>query len=128
MSSHVFNAKRGPILVKADATGPARNTRLNLALDTGATTSLIDVAILIHLGFDPNQPHRHLRMATGSAVGIVPVFALTRLSALGQHRFVFPVVGQTLPPTSGIDGLLGLDFLRGQVLTIDFRAGQIDLS
>ncbi len=56
------------------------------------------------------------------------MFALTRLSALGQHRFVFPIIGHTQPPISGIDGLLGLDFLRGQVLNIDFRMGQIDLS
>ena len=127
MSGHAFNAKNGPIFIKAEATGPARTVRLNLALDTGATTSLNDIAILILLGVDPNQPLRSLRMATGSAVGIVPVFALTRLSALGQHRFIFPVVGHALPPTSGVDGLIGLDFVRDQVLTIDFRAGQIDL-
>jgi hypothetical protein len=47
---------------------------------------------------------------------------------LGQHRFVFPVIGQTLPPSSGVDGLLGLDFLRDQILTIDFRLGQITLA
>jgi hypothetical protein len=128
MSTHLFNANQGPILIKAELTGPARSSRLNLALDTAATTSLIDLAILTLLGFDPNQPLRRLQMATGSAVGIVPVFALTRLSALGQHRFVFPVIGHTLPPTTGVDGLLGLDFLRGQVLNIDFRSGQIDLS
>ena len=128
MSAHVFNAKRGPILIKAEISGPARTSRLNLVLDTGATTSLIDVAILTFLGFDPNQPLRRIRMVTGSALGIVPIFALTRLSALGRNRFIFPVVGHTLPPSSGVDGLLGLDFLRDQVLTIDFRAGQIDLT
>jgi hypothetical protein len=33
-----------------------------------------------------------------------------------------------LPPGAGVDGLLGLDFLRGQSLTIDFRSGEITLS
>jgi hypothetical protein len=28
----------------------------------------------------------------------------------------------------GINGLIGLDFLRDQVLTIDFRLGQINLA
>jgi hypothetical protein len=128
MSKHPFNANQGPILVRAQASGPAGSINLNLALDTAATSSVVGLANLIHLGFDPTQPLRRLRMATGSATGIVPVFALTRLSALGQHRFIFPVVGHTLPSSSGVDGLLGLDFLRNQVLTIDFRAGQIDLS
>jgi hypothetical protein len=128
MSSHAFNAKHRAIFVFAEASGPTGTINLKLALDTAATTSVIALANLIHLGFDPTQPFQKLRMTTGSAVGIVPVFALTRLSALGHHRFVFPVVGHTLPPGSGVDGLLALDFLRNQVLTIDFRAGQVALS
>jgi hypothetical protein len=37
----------------------------------------------------------------------------------------FPVLGHTLPPSAGVDGLLGLDFLRGQSLTLDFRSGHL---
>ena len=122
-----FNRKRGPIVLVAEATGPTGTTNLNLVLDTGATTSLIRLSNLIYLGFDPNQPLRHVGITTGSAVGNVPLFALTRLSALGQHRYIFPVIGHALPTSPGVDGLLGLDFLRDQVLTIDFRAGQITL-
>ena len=58
MSTHPFSPKKGPILVRAEATGPNGSTNLNLLLDTGATTSLIDLAILISLGFDPDQPLR----------------------------------------------------------------------
>jgi hypothetical protein len=47
---------------------------------------------------------------------------------LGQHRFGFPVLAYTLPVSASVYGLLGLDFLRDQVLTIDFRAGQITLA
>ncbi len=128
MSTHSFNPKRGPILVEAEATGPTGSTSLKLLLDTGATTSLIKLVLLLQLGFDLAQPIRRMRMATGSAVGMVPVFELTRLSALAQHRYIFPVIGHALPAGSGVDGLLGLDFLRDQVLTIDFRSGQFALS
>jgi hypothetical protein len=128
VSAQVFNGRQGPILIEAQATGPAGTVDLNLVLDTGATTSLIDFGIILHLGFDPNQPLQRARMTTGSAVGIAPVFALTRFSALGHHRFVFPVIAHSLSSASNVDGLLGLDFLRNQALTIDFRAGQIDLS
>jgi hypothetical protein len=128
MSTHVFNPKMGPILVEAEATGPTGSTNLKLVLDTGATTSLIRLACLARLGFDPNQPDGHLHMTTGSSVGIVPVFALTRFSALGQNQFNFAVIGHPLPSSAGVDGLLGLDFLRGQILTLDFRVGQITLA
>jgi hypothetical protein len=33
----------------------------------------------------------------------------------------------TLPPSAGVDGLLGLDFLRGMRFTADFRAGALTL-
>jgi predicted aspartyl protease len=128
VSAHAFPPEPGPILVQATATGPASTVELKLILDTGATTSLIDFTTLLLLGFDPNSSPRRIQMTTGSAVEAVPVVVLTRLSALGQHRFGFPVIAHTLPEGSGVDGLLGLDFLRGQVLTIDFRANWIQLA
>ena len=33
-----------------------------------------------------------------------------------------------IPADAGVDGLLGLDFLRGHVLTLDFRGGIITLA
>jgi predicted aspartyl protease len=38
------------------------------------------------------------------------------------------VSGHTLPRNIPIDGLLGLDFLRGLELNINFRTGQITLT
>ena len=55
------------------------------------------------------------------------MFTLAKISALGQDRIDFPVLAHTLPPGAGVDGLLGLDFFRGQFLTLDFRTGQITL-
>ena len=128
MSHHAFNPGSGPILVAATATGPAGSANLKLVLDIGATRSLIDLTTLLLLGFDPAQSPQRIQMTTGSSVEVVPVVVLTRLSALGQHRFGFPVMAHALPKGSDVDGLLGLDFLRGHVLTIDFQASWINLA
>jgi len=40
----------------------------------------------------------------------------------------FGVLGHTLPPSAGVDGLLGLDFFRGQSLTGDFRVGRVSVT
>lgn len=53
---------------------------------------------------------------------------LTKLAALEQERNNFLVLCHTLPPGTGVDGLLGLDFFRDQTLTIDFRKGELALS
>ena len=128
MSSARFNSRNGPILVDAEITGPAGSVVLKLVLDTGATKSLINLTTLLSLGFDPDQSTQRISMATGSSITVVPLVVLTRLSALGQHRFGFPVIAHALPASSAVEGLLGLDFLRGQILSIDFRAGQITLT
>jgi len=127
VNSYGFTPSRGPILVNAEITGLIGSVVLKLVLDTGATTSLINLTTLLSLGFDPDQSTRRIPMITGSSVEIVPIIVLTRLSALGQHRFGLPVIAHALPASSAVDGLLGLDFLRGRALTIDFRAGQITL-
>ena len=125
--NHPFIAKHGPILVEAEVTGPARSLALTLILDTGATTSLIKESVLLVLGFDLASVTDRVRMTTGSVVTTVPRVVLTRLTTLGQQRIGFPVLAYTLPASVSVSGLLGLDFLRGQVLTLDFRAGQITL-
>jgi hypothetical protein len=57
-----------------------------------------------------------------------PKVKLVQLDALGQTRDDFAVLAHTLPSSAHIDGWLGLDFLRGQLLTLDFRAGEIMLA
>jgi hypothetical protein len=77
MSKHAFNPKQGPVLVEAEATGPAGSANLELVLDTGATTSLINRSTLLYLGFDPDQSLQHVRMTTGSTVEVVPIIVKT---------------------------------------------------
>ena len=128
MTAHSFTPKHGPVIVDAEASGPLGTTNLKLLLDTGATRSLIKLSALLFIGIDPDQPIRRVAMLTGSAIEHAPIVMLTRLGALGQQRVGFSVIAHTLPAGATVDGLLGLDFFRDQVLTIDFQAGQITVS
>ena len=80
------------------------------------------------VGYSPDAATDRVQVTMGNGIETVPRLVLNRFSALGQHRLGLPVLSYGLPPTAGIDGLLGLDFLRGSVLTIDFQNGQIALS
>jgi predicted aspartyl protease len=128
MSSYPFHSASGPILVDAEVTGPSRMANVRLIVDTGATTSLIDRSVARYIGLDPDASPRHVRMTTGTTVQTVPVVTLTRLGALGRNRFGMAVIAHSLPATSGVDGLLGLDFFRGSRLVIDLAAGQIEVA
>lgn len=126
--SFPFDPRRGLIVIGAELTGPSGAAVLRLAVDTGATSTLVNVAMLVAIGCDPALAADRVQVTTGSGVEFAPRIELQRLAALGQERFGFPVLGHTLPPSAGVDGLLGLDFFRGLRLTIDFRAGQLGLA
>ena len=101
---------------------------LRLAPDTGATGPVVNVGMLVAVGYDPALVRDRIQVTTGSGIEFVPRVILDKIVALGHERIGFAVLGHTLPPSAGVDGLLGLDFFRGQSLTIDFRDGQVRLA
>jgi predicted aspartyl protease len=125
--SFSFQSRQGPILVQAEVTGPSRSLSLELILDTGATTTVLNETVVTALGYDLTTVTTRSQMTTGSTITTVPRVALTRMSALGVHRLGFPVLAYSLPSATSVMGLLGLDFVRDRVLTIDFLNGLIDL-
>ena len=89
---------------------------------------MVNIGMLVTIGYDPALAPDRIQITTGSGVEFAPRVTLDKITALGQERTEFPVLGHTLPPSAGIDGLLGLDFVRGQNLTVDFRTGQVTLA
>lgn len=126
--SFSFNPAFGLVIVQAKLFGPSGTATLNLALDTGASRTLLNEDILISVGYDLAAAVGHSNMTTGSKVESVLLICVDKLTALGQDRTALTVVSHTLPPSAGVDRLLGLDFLRGLNLNLDFRNGQITLS
>lgn len=84
--------------------------------------------MLLAIGCDPALTPERVQVTTGSGVEFPTRVVLQKISALGLQRPGFPVPGHTLPPSAGVDGLLGLDFFRGLNLAIDFRTGRLSLS
>ncbi len=126
--SFSFDPHQGLVIVQAELDGPSGSAVLRLALDPGATGTLINVGMLVSTGYDPALVPDRVQVTTGSSVEFVPRVMLSRITALGRERTNFLVLCHTLPPSAGIDGLLGLDFLRRQHLTVDFRGGRVTLS
>ena len=126
--SFAFDLQRNLIIISTRVLGPVRNLRLRLALDTGATRTLINQSRLLRLGYDPSASEKRIQITTGSNIEFVTQLSLRKLQALGQERDDFPVLCHNLPPTASVDGLLGLDFFRGLNLNIDFRSGLLTLS
>ena len=120
-----FDPEHGLVVVRAEVTGPAGIAVLRLALDTGATRTLNNSSLLVAVGYDTAAAHERTEVTTGSGVEFAAKVPVNKIIALAQEREDFPVLAHTLPPSAGVDGVLGLDFLRGLILTIDFRNGRL---
>jgi len=121
--THSFDARRGLIVLMAELFGPSGSIVVRLALDTGATRTTVNVGLLAAIGYDPSLVPDRVQMTTGSGVEYAPCLSVGRVEALGQRRTDLSVIAHTLPMSASVDGLLGLDVFRGQVLNIDFKTG-----
>jgi len=123
-----FDAQQGLVVVRAELTGPSGIAVVRLALDTGATRTLTNASLLVAIGYDPAATLERTEVTTGSGVEFAALVSISKIVALGREVTEFPVLAHTLPPSAGVDGVLGLDFLRGQLLTIDFVNGRLTLA
>jgi predicted aspartyl protease len=101
---------------------------VHLALDTGASSTVIGWEALAFVGYGKDDAFGQVQMTTGSATEVVPRIKLKQLDALGKRRQDVGIVAHTLPAGASVDGLLGLDFLRKLRLTVDFRKNTITLN
>ena len=126
--SSSFDPAQGLIIVNTELHGPIGSVILRLALDTGATGTIINSGMLVSIGYDPSLSPDRIQVTTGSGVEFAPRIKVSKITALKKEQTDFPILCHTLPPSTGVDGLLGLDFFRGQLLVIDFSIGEITLS
>lgn len=122
-----FDRERGLVVVPAELWGPSGSAVLRLAVDTGATGTVVNVAVLVALGYDPSLVPDRVQLTTGSGIEFAARVVLRQFTALGHNCSNFPVLAHTLPPSASVDGLLGLDFFRGHSLKLDFVAGELTL-
>jgi len=125
--SLTFNPKEGLIIIPTRLWGPNGDTVVRLALDTGATATVVNWDIIVLLGYDPAIISDRVQMTTGSGLEFVPRIIIRKLEGLGKKRKNFPALCHTLPPSTTVDGVLGLDFFRGNKLILDLRRGILTL-
>ena len=94
--SFPFEPDQGLIIVRTEVAGPSGTVVLRLALDTGATSMVINVALLVAVGYDPALAPDRFQMTTGSGVEFAPRISVNKIVAFGQERTGFPVLCYTL--------------------------------
>jgi predicted aspartyl protease len=109
-----FDPRRDLIMLEGHVWGPRKDTErlLRLVLDTGAAETVIVPEILDELGYNPRHGEAItvMRSAVGREEGYM--IRVTRFACLGHQASDFRVHAHDLPEGWGIEGLIGLSFLR----------------
>lgn len=100
------------IIVPARVWGPNGHRKIGLAVDTATTETMVLPEVLDWLGYSPRQGEA--RTVIRSAVADEPGYLIrvSRFQALGFQEAGYRLHAHDLPEGFGIDGLLGLSFLR----------------
>lgn len=108
------------VLVSAQLDGD----ELRLALDTAATHTVMDTNSLLILGHEISSDSEIVPLETSNGIIEARKIKVLHFSALGLERSPYELLAYDFllaGIASPYDGLLGLDFFQGTVLTIDFR-------
>jgi len=124
---HKIDPDAPVIVLSITLEGEDIEKKIDMALDTGATYTMIPWEIAEILGYNPGASKERVPLITASGVERAPVIILKSISVLGKDADNVQVVVHDLPEKSYVDGLLGLSFLKKFKLSIDFRAGILEL-
>jgi len=122
-----FDPTQGLIVIPTRLHGLHTDAIVRLALDTGATSSMINWDVAVLLGYDPASSKERIQVTTGSGVEFAPRIVVKKVEVLGRSLENFPILCHTLPPSATVDGLLGLDFFRGVRLVVNLQEGIVAL-
>lgn len=111
----------GIIPVYAQIIGPRHKTTIKLALDTGASLTMIPPEKIIVTGHKiPTSQEKMIKIFTASGIEYIPIVNISTLTCLGITVRNIDVVCHSLPSESPVEGLLGLNFLIHLPAFIEF--------
>ena len=101
--------------------------KIDMVLDTGATYTMIPWDIADVLGYESGISKELMPMVTASGVERAPLITVKSLNVLGVTAHNIKTIVHDLPEKSCVDGLLGLSFLRGFKVCLDFQEGILEI-
>ena len=127
MVKYRFDPDAPVIVLSVTIEGDTIEKKIELALDTGATYTMIPWEVAEVLGYEPAVSKDRVSMVTASGVERAPLITLKSISVLGKDADNVQTIVHNLPEKSYVDGLPGLSFLRDFEIRLDFRNGTLEM-
>jgi len=118
----------GLLIVYGRLTGPAGSRLVRLALDTGATATMIPPKAALAIGVNPARSAGFRDTLTASGKELIPLICVPRLQLFESTFHRVTLACHELPSESPIDGLLGLDLLTRLKAVINLTKPSIHIA
>lgn len=127
MSKFRLDTTHGIILCKVKLANNKRYIIAKLAVDTGASFTMISIETALAIAIDPSKSTRHIEITTANGVVFAPIIKVQSFKCFGIEVKNMDVVCHNLPPESPVEGLLGLNFLKTAKVILDFPKNIIEI-
>ena len=123
-----FDPESPVIVITSTLTGiNGKKKKIDMALDTGATYTMIPWDIAEVLGYKPGLSKKRVELITASGVERSPLITLNSISILKKKAKGVKTIVHDLPQKSYVDGLLGLSYLRNFEVKLNFKNGILEI-
>ncbi len=120
MAEFKFDTTHGMILCKVLLTHKKQSLFFKLAVDIGASFTMISIESALAIGLNPSKSVRHIEITTANGIVIAPTIKVPSFKCFGAELKNMEIICHNLPAESPVEGLLGLDFLAKAKILIDF--------
>ena len=98
-----------------------------LLVDCGASQVMLSWATLIALKLDPAGSQIHRPIVTANGLIYMPEVILDEFHAFGQRFARLAVLAHTIPLGTGINGVIGMNFLRRFDTCLNFKRATMQI-
>ncbi|HDN79357.1 MAG: peptidase A2A [Chloroflexi bacterium] len=118
-----------PIVIRnVKITGPEGWVGVDLILDTGAAFVSLPWAVLKVIGYDPAIVPDRQEIITANGVIEVPKLRVKSIEMGDIKAYNVEVICHDIPELAGVQGLLGLSFLKCFKVILDFRESVLEIT
>lgn len=108
--------------------GPTGVREIDMILDTGAVYTVIAWDVAKDIGYDPAVSLLRMPIVTANGVIEAPMITIDAIQVAELRVQNVEVICHDIPEIAGIEGLLGLSFLRHFRTVVDYTTGNLEIT
>jgi len=118
-----------PIVIRrVKINGPSGVREIDMVLDTGAVYTIMAWDVAKDIGYDPAVSEHRMPIVTANGIIEAPLITVRSIQIADLRAGGVDVICHDIPEITGIEGLLGLSFLRKFKTLIDYTTGVLEIT